>query len=331
MLIDQSAAIKAIDKFAGVAFPPALHPAYLIADSKREPGLEPVFFLYREAGEMFYHGLLKGKVLGTNYFDLQSPYGYGGPIVTTQDPEFIKRACGAYANWCEESNILVEFVRFHPLAENWLYYSGEVVQDRQTVWIDLTVEDLLMSYGTRARTAVRKAIKEGLSVQWFQGRALAADFEKLYSETMSRLNAGRSYFFSPHYFGSLLEWGGAWVAVCLKDESPVAMALFLTGNKIMEYHLSASTEAGRRHSATNLIIHEAADFAQKLKYQKLHLGGGTDRRPENPLFFFKSGFSESRADFKIGKTIYKRDIYESIRKEYCQKYSRETNRILFYR
>ena len=56
------------------------------------------------------------------WYDIVSPYGYGGPVV-----EFCKEGKESYLlekfeqefeKYCEENNIVSEFVRFHPIAEN---------------------------------------------------------------------------------------------------------------------------------------------------------------------------------------------------------------------
>src|SRR5581483_11881257 len=124
---------------------------YVIADSKRSD-LLPRFFVYSSGGECFYHGVQMGRVVGTEFFDLQSAYGYGGPLSSSDATSFLEEAWRNYRTWCEANRVLAEFVRFHPLLENWRFYWGEVVSDRETVWIDLTRPDTLAEFAVRART-----------------------------------------------------------------------------------------------------------------------------------------------------------------------------------
>jgi lipid II:glycine glycyltransferase (peptidoglycan interpeptide bridge formation enzyme) len=225
----------------------------------------------------------------------------------------------------------VEFVRFHPLLRNWEIYDGEVIPDRATVWIDLAIPDLLASYETRARTAVRKALKNGLTIEWRTGGDGADLFSGLYRDAMHELAADDFYLFSETYFRRLLEWKQARLAVCIREGEPVAAAIFLFGPEIAEYHLSAANVEGKRLGATNLLLHTAAEAAQAEGCSKLYLGGGTDARPNNPLLFFKAGFSAARAEFRIGKHVHSKDAYRFLQERFAEAYSAHPDRVLFYR
>jgi hypothetical protein len=331
MIVGYDDAVVFFDRFDDFLKAPSFHPYYIITDAKRNGERKPVFFVYEDDEGIFYHGFHVAPIKDSTYYDVQSPYGYGGPLASTDKPNFLKKAWSAYSLWCMENNILAEFIRFHPLAENWRYYNGAVILDRQTVWIDVQCDDLLMSYDVRSRTAVKKAHKDGLILEWAQGAELADLFELLYCEAMTRVNAEQSYYFKHEYFKSLLEWERSRLAICKKDNNIVAMGIFLTGNRVMEYHLSASTIVGRRHAATNLIIHEAALLAQQQGYVKLHLGGGTDSQADNSLFFFKSGFSSHRAVFNIGKQIHNAGAYKNLHDDWQERNGMVPDKVLFYR
>lgn len=330
MQVGYKEAVEVFEKLR-VRKAPSLHPFYINADSKRCGELESVFFVYRDSGEVYYTGFHKAAVEGTAFSDIQSAYGYGGPVSTTEDEGFIKNAWSAYLEWCGENNILDEFVRFHPWLENWKYYRGEVVYDRQTVWVDLLNDDHLATYNTRVRTAVRKAIKSGLRVEWDSAKRFAGDFKSIYRDSMVKLNADKFYFFDDKYFDEILGWKNASLAVCTYEGRPVSAAIFLVEGELMEYHLSASDAEGKRLSATNLILHEAALLGQHLGCKALHMGGGTDNKVDNPLFFFKAGFSVERSSFKIGKFIHKVDAYKTMLAEWEQTHGKVSNRVQFYR
>lgn len=325
---------KAQTAFAGLDAEkraPSLHPFYIVADAERSRELQPMFFVYEENGAVYYHGFHVAKVAGANFVDIQSPYGYGGPVSSSDDVAFLAKAEESYTAWCRENNVLVEFVRFHPLLENWRYYQGEVIPDRQTVWLSLEDADLLAGYSTRGRTAVRKALKEGLRVEWLGGPRFMEVFPDMYREAMAEINADDFYHFNNGYFARLLNWDKVHLAVCLRGEEVVAGAIFLAEQTIMEYHLSASTLAGKKLAATNLILHEAALLGQKMGCRALHLGGGTDSRANNALLFFKAGFSRSRGLFKIGKQIHQVSAYNDLKDGWLERHGTVSNRILFYR
>ena len=309
---------------------PSQDPDYVMLDSTRDRSLEPTFFYYEEQGSIYYHAFHVAPVPDTPYYDIQTPYGYGGPISTSHDHAFLRKAWKAYKNWVAERKILVEFIRFHPLLENWHYYQGDVFFDRETVWIDLMEGDLHNQYQTRARRKIRKAIKNGLTVHWVTYKEFFEHFPSIYNNLMHSLQAGSFYYFPESYYNAWQQIKNVHFAVCKKQDQVVATIFFYNNNDMMEYHLSASSELGKELAATPLIIHEAALHAKQLGCTKLHLGGGTDNQSDNPLFFFKSGFSNERGRFNIGKTIHLANEYEKLKKTW-QKNGSVSNRVLFYR
>lgn len=331
MQVDFSTAVRMFELLPGRQQSAYLHPYYVMADVSRDQDLEPVFFVYREKDHIFYHAFHLGKVKGTDFSDIQSPYPYGGPLSSTLDRGFLKKAWSNYISWCQEKNILAEFVRFHPLLENWLYYPDEIRYMRKTVWIDLEPADLLSAYTARVRTALRKAQKHGLQINWINDQYAYKTFLELYFQAMKRLQAEEFYYFPEEYFEKLQTWNQCYLAICFKGNEPLAAALFLKQASMMEYHLCASSPEGKKWSAANLLIHHGGLKAKILGCKFLYLGGGTDNRDDNSLLFFKSGFSKQRAPFKIGKIIHIPGAYHKMKIDWQERYGRCAEKTLFYR
>jgi len=310
---------------------PSQHPNYLLIDSERENGLEPTFFAFLEDGEIYYHAYHMSQVPETPYYDVQSPYGYGGAVSTTTNQDFLKRAWSSYQNWCSQNNVLAEFVRFHPFVQNWRFYQGEALFDRETVWIDLKQEDLLSGYQSRTRNTLRKATKSGVTVGWCDQKEFFRWFPSLYEDLMKKLDASHFYFFPHEYYQAWSTSDYGHYAICQKEGEIVAAAVFYHFGQIMEYHLSASNEIGKRYAANTLLIHEAGMRGKLLNCKYLHLGGGTNHLPDNPLFAFKAGFSDHRSDYYIGKYIHLPKEYEKVKAEWESQNGKASNRILFYR
>lgn len=324
-------ALEVFERFNDLQKAPSLHPYYIVADAKRDPALEATFIVYEGDEAFTYHGLHLKKIEGTRYYDMQSPYGYGGLIASSDDRAFLSQAWSEQTAWCQEHKVMVEFIRFHPLLKNWRYYEGEVFYNRQTVWLDLTNENLLMSYSTRARTAIRKALKNGLQVEWWGRDDFLPVFLNIYHGVMQELDAENMYYFNPEYYHSLFSWDQAKLAVCKVNDDIVGIAVFLVGPGIMEYHLAGANSLGKKLSAHNLLIHEAALYGQRAGCAIMHLGGGTDAGPDNPLLFFKSSFSNLRADFKIGRNIFLPEAYQAMKEAWEREHCKPANRVLYYR
>jgi len=331
MQADYNTALEVYNRFPDDVKDPYFNPYYVLGDAARDPSLEPVFFIYQNSGEVFYHGFHLGKIEGSPYFDIQSPYAYGGPVASTGDPDFLALAWQDYLSWCRDNHILAEFVRFHPRLENWRYYPGETRYMRETVWIGLQTDGLFLSYSPRVRTAVRKALKNRLRVEWVNTPDGYIMFNDMYTRAMRRLNADQFYFFPPGYFHKLQKWDNCRLAFCFRGGDILAAALFLQEAHIMEYHLAASTAEGNKYNAGSLILDRAAATGRELGCRYLHLGGGTDNRVDNPLLFFKAGFSSRRAPFRIGKIIHAPEAYEKMQGEWKKRFGGYSDRVLFYR
>ncbi len=310
---------------------PQFNPAYVVFDAMRDSSLEPVFFVYEDNGNYYYSAAHISMVENTNYYDLQSAYGYGGPIATTEDKLFLHKAWNAYTEWCMDNHVLVEFIRCHPVLKNWKCYGGDVLYNRETVWIDLEQDDLMSEHRPRARTSIRKAINNGLEVDWYDGKQFMELFIPLYYQEMKELQAEEFYMFDKDYFEAIAKWDKAKFAVCSLNQQILAAAIFLIEGNIMEYHLSAANSEGKRLCASNLILHEAGNLGKHLGYKALHLGGGTDPNPDNSLLFFKSSFSKKRAEFRIGKAIYFEEAYQKLKTDWEIANGKVADRVLFYR
>ena len=248
---------RAVEVFASLS--PSLQvatlsPAYVLIDAVVYRELMPVFWLYEEGEYFLYQGALLAAIPGTPYRDLQTPYQYGGPLSNSRDAGFLKRGAWlAYVEWCRENYVIVEFMRFHPLLHDEDFYGGEVIPNRLTVWIDLTISDLLASYETRARTTIRKAIKNGLTVEWHSGAEKAAWFTQFYQAAMREIGADELYLFPEEYFYRLLAWGQSMLAICLYENQPVAASIFLNTNLKLW-----STTFPRRHDWEAIRRHESS-------------------------------------------------------------------------
>lgn len=303
MLKNYDYAVSIFEKLPPHTKTPSYHPYYIKMDALRDKNLIPVFFIVEQHGDVFYHGLHVKKLEGER-FSLLSPYGYGGPLASTDDPQFLHYAWQAWRTWQQANTYQEEIFRFHPLLQNWNKYHGQPRDVRQTVWIDLTSDDLMSSYRSGRRSDIRKAMKASLRVEWLTAENFVEPFKAIYESRMQILGAKDFYFFPDEYYQSLASWQNSKLAVCKQQDEIVAASIFLIQpGHLMEYHLSGATPEGQRLSAVSLILHEAAMLGKRLGCCKLHLGGGTTNDLDDPLFFFKSGFSKLRGQYKIAMPL----------------------------
>ncbi len=326
MIVTMEEALKVFNSLPSYLQSFYLHPTYITKDSINNRELKVCFFVIHQEHNIFYHAFYLGNVLNTELKDIQTPYGYGGPIILGSQ-QFKEMAIKSYLEWCQSNNIIAEFIRFHPIVNTLESYYGKITKNRETVYIDLNnSEDLLGSFSIRVRTAVKKANKNNVKVVFSKDPIFLEAFIRIYDELMIKKRAETEYFFDIEYYLGLLKNEHTYLLSAVDNNNEIiASSIFFMTNSIAEYHLSASTDTGRELSASNLMIYEFAEFAKKNKVQNLYLGGGTDNSPENSLLFFKKGFSKLSRDFYIGSFIHNPIEYSNL------KNNSNNNRVLFYR
>ena len=143
------------------------------------------------------------------------------------------------------------------------------------------------------------------------------DFIRLYYQTMKRNNALPFYFFPAEYLRALRESGEGHIHLLSITDARgqiVSAGLLIEYNGIVNLHLLASDEK-TRPSPSKLLVHEAQKWAQERGNRIFHLGGGRGAREDDPLFRFKSLFSEDALPFHIGRWILDDAAYERLTQE----------------
>jgi hypothetical protein len=291
-------------------------------------GKSTSFYYTSNLGSVYFSFILRAIKINdvpTGYFDIISPYGYGGPVIlecpSNDKIALISDFDREFSIYCRENNIVSEFVRFHPLLNNVAYCKNiyDVELNRNTIAIDLTLDDLFMeSFSSKCRNMIRKAEKNGVSVSFdFEGQTVS-DFYRLYTRTMQKNNASGYYFFTEEYFNETLHalHGKIFILNALFESEIVSAAMFMYYQKFMHYHFSATDPEHYKLSCNNLILSEAAYWGQKNQKEIFHLGGGFTTAADDPLFFFKKSFTKNGiCDFWIGRRIHQQNIYQEFVKQ----------------
>lgn len=315
--------------------PGTLYPAYVALDAARNPLLQPVYLHFQSQSEHWMHCLHLTAVPGTPYHDTSSPYGYGGPLCTCDDPAFVAQAWAAYSAWMRVQRVVVEYVRFHPLLDNQRYYGGTVLPNREVVCVDLAVPDLFVNYAPRLRATVGKAERAGLEYLEAPLAGQSHAFGAYYRAAMQAMGADPFFWFEDAYFDQLAASGLARLGVCHAAGEPqgpwLAACLLLDGVGVTEYHLAGTCEAGRRAGASSFALHQAALQARTRGMRQFYLGGGSNLQPDNPLLFFKAAFSPRRLNYHTGFHVFDPQAHEELRARFPEAWATHPERPIFYR
>jgi hypothetical protein len=289
-------------------------------------------FLYKSAlGEILYPYLIRKidyKKSNVNYFDISTPYGYGGPVLLeykeNEIPLLVKEFRSEFNMYAHGKGIISEFIRFHPVYKNYNFFINSDIECkfiRNTVEINIEKgrENILKSMKPTTKNKVRQAIKNGLNIQFYNKPALEniQKFYEIYSETMNRLETSDYYKFSLEYFVNTFNLlkENAEIAFVFYYDKIISSSIFLLSNKLVHYHLSGSLNEYKSYRPNNLMLYEAALRYKTMGKKCFHLGGGYIGN--DSLFKFKKGFNKnSLLDFYIGTKINNKDIYEKSVKEW---------------
>jgi methionyl-tRNA formyltransferase len=278
------------------------------------------------------HGLpLPG---GETVTDAFSPYGYGGLLsLHSLEPPSLEEMAGLVENlqqWCVSQGVVCCVLRLHPLLrqQTWFHHLDSAQHGMlwhfrgPTVALDLANwdDDHDCPLGMRkGRHSDLKLARKLLRVTWSDARdpeSVAAHvkrFREIYDLTMSRLGAESFYDFPAEYYTALAAGLGEHlgVAVAWQGEEPVGTAIFLHGRHYAHYHLSGTTDEGRRTKAASLLVNGGAAWARQRGCRLLHLGGGV--RGDDSLLEFKRGFGGQTYNYMTLSIVTDQLHYELLR------------------
>lgn len=254
----------------------------------------------------------------SEYSDIDSSWYYGGPLLRLERREdeagLIRSFVEAFSNYCHESKIVSEFIRFDPNLENHLHFKRflPISRNRQTVYVDLTQseDEIWRNMDGRARTAIRKAKKMGVKVGISSDKRDIETFYEIYAAEMKRKKAPAHYHFAIPFFQELFENLDHRFALIYAE---VDGTFFSGGIFVYEedrpahYYLMATSYAHRNYQSNSLILYEAMLFFKKMGLKVFDLQGGRE-----DVHYFKKSFSKHRAPFFTASIVHNRQVYEQL-------------------
>lgn len=294
-------------------------------------------FVYKEENNIVIYPMMKTLITGykevQNYYDIETPYGYGGPLANTVDKIFIGEFEQSFISFCANNRIIAEFTRFHPVLENENIFKNniDVNFNRNTIVVELDKgidriwnEDI----SSKNRNMIRKAVKNGLEIEITKEYK---SFMEIYDETMKKVHASSFYFFNEEYYKDIVNMENRSVFNVKIKEKIIASAIFMKYNKHFHYHLAGSKKEYLNFAPNNFLLWEAIKYAYNAGCSDFHLGGGTDGSLDNSLYKFKKSFSNNERKFYIGKRVHNRGIYNNLMEVWKRKNNKNTKLFLQYK
>lgn len=261
---------------------------------------------------------IKWPIDGQTYYDIVTPYGYGGPYCEeVMDMDALMKAYyAAFSEYCRAHNIICEFHRFH-LFDNVdfrAHYYGETIELSPNVVVRCSGDfetDIWNRYDRKVRKNVRKAEANGLEIIIENNTAHLDDFMKIYDETMDRNHAEDYYYFGRKYFediARLLPDNFTYFHV-LKDGVVVATELVLCSKKYAYSFLGGTLEEYYEFRPNDFLKNEVLKWCNRTGREKFILGGGYHK--DDGIYRYKKCFTpDPDVMFYIGKYIFDQVIYD---------------------
>lgn len=278
-------------------------------------------FVYINDEEIFLFPFIKSKIPNTDFWDFESPYGYGGPLSNSNKKDFLNEAFHSFYTFMKENKFISGFIRFHPLLNNHnLLPSKYIFQNRKIV--SILLDDKFESFMIKKNKEEFKiANKNDFEfIVDFEFKFLS-DFIKIYNETMDKLNASNFYYFKESYFIKIKESlkNKAFLTLLFKDGNIVAGFLIFINNNIASYHLSASSSNYLKLYPNQFLMYKTSKYLlDTLNIKFFNLGGGNNEDENNTLLRYKKRFSDNIHTFYIGKIIINEDIYKELNENWSR-------------
>ena len=258
---------------------------------------------------------------GKQYYDIVTPYGYGGPIIqeASDKPRLLMEYQRGFQEYCRENAIVCEFIRFHPIYRNYEDFAGiyDVIYSRHTVGTNLQEFDdpVQSEFSKSARKDLRKATGFGVTCSIHKNPDNLIIFKQLYEETMDRNHAEAMYYFPDEYYkilthelrDSVLEIQAHW------NDEIIASEIYFVDGGIMHAHLLGSNHKLLDVCGGVMLEATAARWGKENGYRFIHHGGGRSSAEDDPLYLYKKKFGKhTQFDFYIARKVWQEELYEQL-------------------
>lgn len=279
---------------------------------------DPQLLYYEADGLKAIYVYMKRKTAIEGYYDSVTPYGYGGALFDGDTSEQNLQAFWkAYVEKMKEEGIVDNFVRYHPVLANAVPMKqiSTVIDLGKTIAFDLASPEVIWeNIISKNRNMIRKAEKNGITIEHGKGMDLLDKFTEIYNATMDKDHAEEYYYFKRPFYESIDRdlQDNYEMFYAMYEGRPIAMSIMIFANGRLNYHLSGSDIEYRNLAPSNLLLYKAALWGYEQGCKTFHLGGGVGSGEDN-LYKFKAAFNKnSDYQFSIGKEIFDQEKYDEL-------------------
>lgn len=241
--------------------------------------------------------------------DVVSPYGYPGLLLNDagRDASFAASVLAALKEQLASSGVCSAFLRMHPILGadlSQVFPPGTFAPPTDTVAIDLHLDERALWNQIRPghQETLKKCQKQDFTARFVPLGDILDEFVAIYNQTMDRVKAKDTYYFTHEYFAELAEMPDTHCGIAERGGRIAAACLFFECGSIVQAHLGGTHADFLARSPFHLILYQATLWAKARGQRWLHLGGGLGGSNDK-LLSFKGGFSPLRFPFLTARLI----------------------------
>lgn len=293
---------------------------------EHENGESKVFEFDGKYGKVIYMFIkrpIPQKINHKQYYDIITPYGYGGPLIVDYDEStkhlLIEEFNTMFKSYCEENNIVSEFVRFHPIEENVNDFEDvyETVYGGKTVGTNLADYDepYRKEFSKSCRRDVRKAFNNNITYNIIEQPEEINKFLDIYYGTMDRKEASEYYYFDQEYFNKSIKYfqDNIILIEAIYEDEVISKGFYFVYGDYIHVHLSGTKDGYLKLGPEYVLNYAATIWGKENGYKLIHHGGGRTTSDDDSLLRNKKKYSRNTEfTFHIGKKIWNEEIYNEL-------------------
>lgn len=291
--------------------------------SEDESNGAPILLYYENRGDRAINVVFKrdvskdrkfeGELTRNTYFDLITPYGYGGFIGEIDDYDSLNKA---YTKYCSDNNYVCEFVRFELFSNYYQNYCGEIESRTHNVVRNLesSMDEIWMDFKQKVRKNVKRANMYALEVIVDESGEYMEDFLRIYYGTMERSDAEDQFYFKKEFFEKLMSMDDNAVMFHVRFEGKIiSTELVLYGRNNCYSYLGGTDSEYFYTRANDFLKYEIIKWAKEKGLKNFVLGGGYGS--DDGIFQYKMNLApHGIRDFYIGRRIFDQKVYNELLK-----------------
>lgn len=284
----------------------------------------PVLLLYENASDKAIYVFFRrdialdpsfaGQIKENQYFDIISPYGYGGWMGNITNAEALNSEFNQY---CKVHHYISEFIRFNLFSNYHDSYDGAIETHTHNVVrsLDMSMDDMWMDFKQNVRKNVKRANKNGLQVIIDEGEHIndhLDDFLRIYYSTMDRTNAEDDYYFDEKFYRKINTMkNNAVYFHTVNNGKIISTELVIFGRENAYSYLGGTDREYFNLRPNDLLKYEIIKWCKEKGLKNFIFGGGYGS--DDGIFEYKKHFAPNGVvNFYIGKKVFDEEKYQEL-------------------